>query len=96
MIAKIVRIAVRTPSLAKAWNGSWSPRPSVEKLGDQTRSPTFWMPNTIATTVVTRMLMISAARMRMANSTMVTARPNRKTYCCGSTMGRIVTAGMLP
>jgi hypothetical protein len=60
--AKIVRIAVTKPSFVNAWNGSCRPSPIVEKLGVVTSVvSTFWTPTTIATTVVTRMLMISDA-----------------------------------
>ena len=50
------------PSFVNAWNGSCRPSPIVEKLGVVTSVvSTFWTPTTIATTVVTRMLMISDA-----------------------------------
>ena len=64
MIAKIVEHGRRaTPSLVNAWNGSCRPRPRVSKLTVAIRgSGIVATPATMATTVVTRMLMIRAAR----------------------------------
>jgi hypothetical protein len=62
-------MAVTTPSLAKTWNGSWRPRPKVEKSGAAMSSlagGSGATPVTTAMTVVTRMLMIRAARILSA------------------------------
>ncbi len=83
MIAKMVRTAVTNPSFAKIWNGSWRPRPRVEKLGVATRLLRFtgWTPRIIAMIVVAKMLMISAARILSAYSTNVMTRPMMNTSC---------------
>ena len=80
MIAKIVRTAVRNPSLVKAWNGSWTPSPIVEKFGAIVNCDGIEVtPAMSATIVVIAMLMIRAARTFSANSATVIARPSRNT-----------------
>ena len=96
MIEKIVRIADRAPRTANAWNGSWRPRPSVEKFGVHVRVSTFDTPTMIETIVVVRMLMIRAALTFRAHRMIVRNNPNRNTYWAVSVIGRSVTAGMLP
>ena len=79
MIAKIVRAAVIRPSLSKALVRS--KLPSVEKEGVTVRpfGGSWVTPATRATIVVTKMLMISAARILSTYSEMVISRPRRKT-----------------
>ena len=92
MSAKIVSTATTAPNVKTLlMSGN-----SGKKDGVLTKSAgTFWTPATIATTVVTRMLMSSAPRMRMTHRAMVRNNPRKNTKCAG-VVGKTSSTGGRP